>query len=197
LVAVLRNIEPMNPVHLVHRFGMATASRCRNLYYRALGVNIRKYCWMRHIEIPRNWSDITLEGGSFDRGVTLLASGPPKPDKIKIGEHTYINRNTVLDGFNKLWIGKRVMVGPACYITDSDHTIVQGQDVKSQPMQLGETIIEDGAWLGAGVMVLRNVRIGKLATVGAGAVVTKDVPGGAVVAGVPARVVRMVGERSG
>jgi len=182
-------------MHLIHRFGMGAASRCRNVYYRSLGVNIRRSSWLRQIEIPRNWSDITLEGAALDRGVTILASGPPKPDKIKIDEYTYINRNTVLDGFNKLWIGKRVMIGPMCFITDSDHTIVEGQDVKSQPMQLGETIIEDGAWLGAGVVVLRNVRIGKLAAVGAGAVVTKDVPAGAVVAGVPARVVRMVGER--
>jgi len=185
----------MNPVHLLHRFGMGTASRCRNLYYRSLGVKMHQYCWMRQIEIPRNWSDITLEGCALDRGVTILPGGPPKKDKIRIGEHTYINRNTILDACNKLWIGKRVMIGPMCFITDSDHTIVEGHDVKSQPMQLGETIIEDGAWLGAGVVVLRNVRIGKMAAVGAGAVVTKDVPAGAVVAGVPARVVRMVGER--
>lgn len=180
----------MNPFQQIHRFGMGAASRCRNAYYRALGVDIRHYCWMRQIEIPRNWSDITLEGCAFDRGVTILASGPPKKDKIRIGEATYINRNTVLDGFNKLWIGKRVMIGPMCFITDSDHTLVDGEDVKSQPMQVGETIIEDGAWIGAGVIVLRNVRIGKLAAVGAGAVVTKDVPAGAVVAGVPAREIR-------
>lgn len=174
---------------------MGTASRIRNFYYRALGVNMQRRCWMRQIEIPRNWSDITLEGCAFDRGVTILASGPPKKDKIRIGEATYINRNTILDGFNKLWIGKRVMIGPMCFITDSDHTLVDGEDVKGQPMQVGETIIEDGAWLGAGVIVLRNVHIGKMAAVGAGAVVTKDVPAGAVVAGVPARVVRMLGER--
>ncbi len=166
---------------------MGSASRWRNLYYRALGVNIEKYCWMRQIEIPRHWADITLKGCALDRGVTILASGLPKKDKIRIGCGTYINRHTILDASNKLWIGSNVMIGPMCFITDSDHTPVEGKDVKSQPMRLGETIIEDGVWLGAGVKVLRNVRIGKFAVVGAGAVVTKDVPAETVVAGIPAR----------
>lgn len=186
----------MNPVHLLHRFCMGTASRCRNLYYRSLGVNFQRYCWLRQIEIPRNWTDITLEGCALDRGVTLLSGGPPKKDKIRIGHGTYINRHTILDACNKLWIGSRVMIGPMCFITDSDHTLVEGKDVKGQPMRLGETIIEDGAWLGAGVTVLRNVRIGKLAAVGAGAVVTKDVPAGTVVTGVPARERRAAEGRS-
>jgi len=183
----------MKPLLILHRLCLGAASRYRNVYYRALGVRIMDYTWMRNIEIPRNWSDITIEGCALDRGVTIVASGPPKAEKVRIGYGTYINRNTILDGFNKLWIGKRVMIGPMCFITDSDHTLVDGEDVKGQPMQVGETIIEDGAWLGAGVCVMRDVRIGKLAVVGAGAVVTKDVPAGAVVAGVPARLMRMIG----
>jgi acetyltransferase-like isoleucine patch superfamily enzyme len=51
--------------------------------------------------------------------------------------------------------------------------------------------VDDDAWLGVGVIVLSGVRIGKGAVVGAGAVVTHDVPDGAVVAGVPARIVKM------
>jgi acetyltransferase-like isoleucine patch superfamily enzyme len=51
--------------------------------------------------------------------------------------------------------------------------------------------VEDDAWLGYGVIVLDGVRIGKGAVVGAGAVVTHDIPEGAIAVGVPARVVKM------
>lgn len=144
--------------------------------------------WMRHVEIPRNWSDITLGNHcALDRGVTLLCSGAPKRDKIRIGADTYINRMAMLDAHNKIWIGSHVMFGPMCYITDSNHSVEAGHSVKSQPMEVGEVVIEDEAWIGAGVCILANVQIGRGAVVGAGAVVTKNVPANAVVAGVPAR----------
>jgi acetyltransferase-like isoleucine patch superfamily enzyme len=58
----------------------------------------------------------------------------------------------------------------------------------------GPIIVEDDVWLGVGVTVLSGVRIGKGSVVGAGAVVTHDVPEGAIVAGVPARVIKMRAE---
>lgn len=172
----------------MYRLGMGMASRLRNLYYRALGVRLEGYVWMRAAEISRNWGDITLGANcSLDRGVTLLCSGPQKRDKIRIGADTYINRETMLDAHNKIWIGERVMVGPGCYITDSDHGTKVGQSVKEQPMMVGEVIIEDEAWIGAHVTILKNVRIGQGAIVAAGAVVTKSVPPNQKVGGVPAR----------
>jgi acetyltransferase-like isoleucine patch superfamily enzyme len=186
----------MEIINLFNRAGMKIASQSRNYLYRAMGVDIRGYSWLRRIEVPRNWSDITLICCALDNGVTLLSSGPVKKDKIKIGTGTYINRNTILDASNKLWIGSRVMIGPMCFITDSEHTIKVHSDVGSQPMEVGETIIDDGAWLGAGVVVLRNVRIGKFAVVGAGSVVTKDVPDNEIHAGVPARKIGAQGDLS-
>lgn len=172
----------------IHRLGMGLASRLRNLYYRALGVRLEGYVWMRAVEISRNWGDITLGANcSLDRGVTLLCSGVAKKDRIRIGRDTYINRGTMLDAHNKIWIGERVMVGPACYITDSDHGMRLGVPVKDQPMTLGEVVIEDEAWIGAKVTILKNVRIGRGAIVAAGAVVTKDVEANGIVKGVPAQ----------
>ena len=55
----------------------------------------------------------------------------------------------------------------------------------------GGIVIEDDVWLGFGVIVLDGVRIGKGAVIGAGAVVTKDIPEGAIAAGIPARVIKM------
>jgi len=171
--------------------GMALASRLRNLYYRVLGVHLEGYVWMRAVEISRNWGDITLGANcSLNRGVTLLCSGAARREKIRIGRDTYINRGTMLDAHNKIWIGERVMVGPGCYITDSDHGIKLGVPVKDQPMELGEVVIEDEVWIGARVTVLKNVRICRGAIVAAGAVVTKNVGPGEIVAGVPAKIIR-------
>jgi maltose O-acetyltransferase len=55
-------------------------------------------------------------------------------------------------------------------------------------------LVEDGAWLGAGCIVTDGVHIGRNAVVGAGAVVTRDVPAGTVAVGVPARVVKRIGD---
>jgi acetyltransferase-like isoleucine patch superfamily enzyme len=87
-----------------------------------------------------------------------------------------------------LHIGRDVLIGPNCYLTDANHGTTDGFSVKSQPMCLAPVIVEDEAWIGAHVTVLPGVRVGKGAVIGAGAVVTRDVPAGAVAQGVPARV---------
>ena len=182
---------------LVHRSALSVASRARNLYYRALGADIQGYCSLRRISIPRNWSDITLENNvALDEGVVIVASGPPKRGKVRIGAQTYVNRYTILDAHGELHIGRHVMIGPHCYLTDADHGTVPESSVLSQPMRLAPVIVEDEAWIGAHVIVLPGVRIGRGAVVGATSVVTTDVPAFAVVVGRPARVLRYRDGRS-
>jgi acetyltransferase-like isoleucine patch superfamily enzyme len=175
----------------MHRAASGLASRTRNCYYRACGVDLRGYCWLRRISIPRNWSDLTLDPDvSLDDGVTIVISGPRRPGKVRIGAGTYVNRFTVFDAHQQLHIGERVMIGPHCYFTDADHGTRAGASVQSQPMRIAPLVVEDGAWIGAHAVLLAGVRIGRGAVVGAGAVVTHDVPAGAIVTGVPARVQR-------
>lgn len=89
-------------------------------------------------------------------------------------------------------IGADVMIAPNCALYPYDHGIATGRPILDQPLvSKGEIFIDDGAWLGVGVIVLGGVRIGKGAVIGAGAVVTQDVPDVAVAVGVPARVVKM------
>jgi len=178
----------MNPLHTVIRVRAAAGSRIRNLWFRALGVRIGGYVWIRRISIPRQWSDITIEGrASLDDSVVLLCSGPARAEKIVIRSGTYINRFTILDAHERVEVGPRCMIGPHCYITDGDHGMVPNVPVGAQPMETHPVIIEEGVWLGAGVIVLKGVTIGRNAVVGAGAVVTKDVAPHVIVAGVPAR----------
>ena len=155
-----------------------------------LGVQVGGYVWMRQISIPRQWKDVTLETGvSLDDGVVLLCSGSRKSNKLVIRNGTYINRYTMIDAHEQVEIGRNCMIGPHCYITDANHGIAPGAAVKDHPMQIKPVAIEDDVWLGAGVIVLAGVRLGRGAIIAAGAVVTKDVPANAVFAGVPARAI--------
>lgn len=170
------------------RGGRGLTSRVRNLWFRALGVRVGGYVWMRRVSIPRQWEHISLgEDVCLDDGVVLLCSGAARLDKLMIGRGTYVNRYTMIDAHERIEIGCDCMIGPHCYITDSNHGMAAGELVKEQPMESRPVFIEDGVWLGAGVIVLSGVRVGRGAVVGAGAVVTKDVSAGAVVIGVPAR----------
>jgi acetyltransferase-like isoleucine patch superfamily enzyme len=158
-----------------------------------LGVRLLGYVWMRQIEIPRNHHEIEIAAGAaLDRGVVLLCSGVSTGSiKIRIGAGTYINRYTMLDASESLEIGKNCAIGPGCYLTDHDHGIDPALPPLSQQLISAPTRLGNEVWLGAHVVVLKGVTIGDRAVVGAGSVVTKDVPADAVVVGVPARVVRL------
>ena len=177
----------MNPFPLLVRVVDAFNSRRRNLWFSLLGVHLRGYVWMRRISIPRQWSDISIEKNvSLDDGVVLLCSGAAKENKISIDDGTYINRYTILDAHLGIRIGRNCMIGPHCYIADANHGKAAGTLVKDQKMEPRPVVIEDDVWLGAGVVVLPGVRLGRACVVGAGAVVTGDVEPEAIYAGVPA-----------
>lgn len=113
-----------------------------------------------------------------------------------IGRDVYIGEDLIicekLDDFSdKLVIGDRVAIAPrVTLVTASDPNWSRLAEVF--PPVLGRIIIQPDAWLGVGVSVMPNVTIGEGAVVGAGAVVTQDVPPWTVVAGVPARTVRTI-----
>ena len=167
-------------------------SRCRNIYYRFLGVKLNGYVWLRQVEIPRNYSDIEIEANcALDRGVTLLCSNKAlSHPKILIGANTYLNRHTFIDAILSVTIGKDCAIGPNCYITDHDHGLDTQLPPLQQPMVAKKTKIGDRVWLGANVTVLKGVHIGDDTVIGAGSVVTKDIPAGAIAVGVPAQVIK-------
>jgi acetyltransferase-like isoleucine patch superfamily enzyme len=180
---------------LIHRSCMGLASRARNVYYRGLGVKMTGYVWMRRIEIGRNWSDIYLEGGvSLDHGVVFVTGGSRKRGKVSIRAGTYVNRYTIFDGHESIEVGRRCMIGPHCYITDGDHSKEPGAPVQAQPMRTAPVVLEDEVWVGSHVVILPGVRIGHGAVIGAGSIVSRNIPANAIAYGVPAKVARMRGE---
>lgn len=146
------------------------------------------YVWMRNISIPRQWGDILIfKDASLDDGVILLCSGSPKKEKISIGERCYINRHTMIDAHEQIKIGPDCMIGPFCYITDGDHSHKGQNRLADQGMVSSPVVLEDNVWVGAHATILKGVRIGRHAVIGAGAVVTKDVEAFSTVVGVPAK----------
>jgi acetyltransferase-like isoleucine patch superfamily enzyme len=116
---------------------------------------------------------------------------------IRIGRDSLIGEYNVIRGQGGVQIGDRVYTSPFTQIIAVNHVFA---DPKQPFIQQGITaegiVIEDDVWLGAGAIVTDGVRIGKGAVVAAGAVVTTDVPAHTVVAGVPARVIKMIEEGS-
>lgn len=110
-----------------------------------------------------------------------------------IGADTKIHRGCQIESYKApIQIGRGVGIAARCALLSFDHGLAPDRPYANQPLTTkGPIIIEDEAWLGHGVTVLSGVRIGKGAVIGAGSVVTKDVPAGAIAVGVPARVVRM------
>lgn len=174
-----------------YRAWSGVMSRWRNFYYRRLGVRIPGYVWMRRIEIPRNWTDITLgHCAKLDTGVVLLCSGAAKPDKLVVGDGTYVNRYTIFDAHDHLQIGEDCMIGPHCYFTDADHGFMTGMPVQTQPMRIAPVVIGPGAWIGAGAIILAGARVGQGAVIGAGSVVKGEIPANQIAVGVPAKIIK-------
>jgi carbonic anhydrase/acetyltransferase-like protein (isoleucine patch superfamily) len=178
----------MNLLHVFVRFRSGLASRGRNIWFRLLGTEIHGYVWLRRVSIPRQWGDIRLGAGvALDDGVALVCSGDPSPAKLTIGERTYVNRNTILMATEQVIIGADCLIGPNCYITDTDHGVAAGELMRTQALRTRPVVIGNGVWLGANVVVLKGVTIGNGAIIAAGAVVTADVAADTIAMGVPAR----------
>ena len=112
---------------------------------------------------------------------------------LVIGNETSIHPRCQINAYvSSVEIGNDVMIAPSCAIYPYDHGIAPDRPISEQSLESkGAIVIGDGAWLGYGVIVLGGVRIGKGAVIAAGAVVTADVPDGAIAAGMPARVIKM------
>ena len=109
---------------------------------------------------------------------------------VIIGDRSGIGPNCFLHGPTK--IGKCVMMGQDCliYTRNHDFSNVDIPMIDQGFKEKKEVIIEDDVWIGARVIILPGVKIGKGSIIGAGAVVTKDVEPYSVVAGVPAKLIR-------
>lgn len=128
-------------------------------------------------------------------GVTLAAGIVPRQSfdhvVVSIGDGVLIGKGSGIVAHERITIGADVFTGHNVYITDANHGYedltqpIGAQLAAPRPVSIGA-----GAWLGHGAIVLPGVTIGEHAVIGAGAVVTRDVPSFSVAVGNPARVIK-------
>jgi maltose O-acetyltransferase len=112
---------------------------------------------------------------------------------ISIGDRTFINVDAVMLDVAPITIGAACQLAPRVQLLTATHPV--DPEPRRAGWEYGEPItLGDNVWLGGGVIVCPGVTIGQDTVVGAGAVVTRDLPAGVVAAGVPARVRREIGE---
>ncbi|MET2831068.1 sugar O-acetyltransferase [Mesorhizobium shangrilense] len=106
---------------------------------------------------------------------------------IRLGAHVFLNFNCVILDVVEVMIGQGTAIGPAVQIYTADHP--HDPEQRQSGLQFGRPVrIGSRVWIGGGAIILPGVTIGDDAVVGAGSVVTRDVPAGATVVGSPARV---------
>ncbi len=110
------------------------------------------------------------------------------------GDGVYANFNLTLVDDTDIYVGAHTMLGPNVVLAAGSHPILP--ELREKGMQFNMPVrIGENCWLGAGVIVLPGVTIGDRSVIGAGSVVTKDIPADVVAAGNPCRVLRTIGER--
>lgn len=109
--------------------------------------------------------------------------------RITVGDRTFINYGTSIIAYGQVAIGSDCLLGHNLRVMDSsEHGLEQRDTIPAA----APVIIEDRVWIGANVIILPGVTIGRHSAIGAGSVVTKDVPANCLVVGNPARVVREI-----
>ena len=112
---------------------------------------------------------------------------------IEVGENFFANDNLTILDVGKVTIGKNVMIAPNVSIYTAGHPV--HPDSRNSGYEYGIPItIGDNVWIGGSVVILPGVTIGNNAVIGAGSVVTKDIPDNAIAAGSPCKVIRTITE---
>lgn len=113
---------------------------------------------------------------------------------VHFGNNVYANFNLTLVDDGDIYVGDSVMMGPNVVLATAGHPVEPGLRRKvaqfNLPIHIGANV-----WLGAGCIVLPGVTIGENSVIGAGSVVTKDIPANVVAVGNPCRVLRPIGPR--
>lgn len=145
-----------------------------------------------HAVITRSSGSGYVELGNFsqvnrDCILEILDGG-----SITIGEQVGLQRGCLLcSAVQPIVIQRRAEIAAYCAFYSFDHGLDLDREIFGQPLtSKGPILVEEDAWLGVGVKVMSGVTIGRGAVVGAGSVVTRDIPAFAIAAGVPARVIK-------
>jgi acetyltransferase-like isoleucine patch superfamily enzyme len=111
---------------------------------------------------------------------------------VSIGAKTVMGQECTISAYQHISIGRECVIADRVMLIDFDHGVVEVErPIRLQGIYKRDTRVGNNVWIGYGACILRGVTVGNNAIIGTNAVVTKDVPDNAVVAGVPARIIRM------
>ncbi|MDD6262523.1 MAG: sugar O-acetyltransferase [Clostridiales bacterium] len=112
---------------------------------------------------------------------------------VHFGSYIYANSNLTLVDDGHIYIGDRVMLGPNVTIATANHPI--NSELREKGLQYNKDVhIDENTWIAANVVIVPGIRIGKNVVIGAGSVVTKDIPDNVVAVGNPCHILREIGE---
>jgi acetyltransferase-like isoleucine patch superfamily enzyme len=172
-------------------------AQLRTLYWRVLGMEIGAGTALPRIHVtwPHQVSlgkDCIFERDIFFKYDGVWAPGP----SIFIHDGVFVGSDCEFNARRRIEIGADCLIASGCKFIDHDHGAAR-RDLPMRQQPPGpeaEIILAEDVWLGVNVVVLKGVHIGRGAIVGAGAVVTKNIPPYEIWAGVPAQ---KIGERPG
>lgn len=157
--------------------------RARMVAWRGASIGPRSRLGA-HVSVERPWGVRVGERFVAEQNVYLKLVADDA--RLEIGDFTFVGRGTEFDIAHAVTVGSHTVIAPDCFITDHNHGTAAALRIDQQRCTTGPVVIGSDVWLGTKVVVLAGVRIGDGAIVGAGAVVTRDVPPMTIVAGVPA-----------
>lgn len=148
--------------------------------------------WMLYFDITNRWL-ARKKLGKLGKGaevrpqVTIIGG-----KNISLGDNVVLRPGTYFNAAGgKIIIGDNVLLGPNIYISTTHHHFADtSKPILFQGSDFSTVVIKEGSWIGVGVTIFNNVSIGKNSVVGAGSVVTTDVPDYCVAAGVPAKIIK-------
>jgi acetyltransferase-like isoleucine patch superfamily enzyme len=111
---------------------------------------------------------------------------------VRIGAKTVMGQDCTISAYQHVSIGEQCIVADRVMLIDFDHNVAEVErPIRVQGIYKRDVVVGSNVWIGYGAQILRGVSVGDNAIIGASAVVTRDVPANAVVAGAPARIIRM------
>jgi acetyltransferase-like isoleucine patch superfamily enzyme len=111
---------------------------------------------------------------------------------VEIGAKTVMGQECTISAYQRVRIGEQCVIADRAMFIDFDHGVVEVErPIRLQGIYKRDVVVGSNVWIGYGACILRGVSVGDNSIVGTNSVVTKDVPANSVVAGIPARVIRM------
>ncbi|PHM66218.1 exopolysaccharide biosynthesis protein [Xenorhabdus stockiae] len=160
-----------------------------------------KYVYKKNISFY--WSDIKIInyccmkiGDNFQAGRSCWLEAVNNSSELIIGDNVVIADWVHIAALNKVTISSGCLMGSKVFITDHFHGKTTDISIHSlppndrQPYSKGPVFIDENVWIGDGVAILPNVKIGRGSIIGSNSVVTKDIPPYSIAVGIPAKVIQ-------